>query len=131
MDAATPIDQQISWVYCDNLPATARFYHEVLGLELALDQGPARIYRTAGNSFIGLCRAFADRTVEPKGNLITLVTHEVDAWYARLTAAGVPTRGAPARHEAFDIYAFFAEDPNGYLIEFQQFLDPAWPAPRS
>ena len=26
-----------------------------------------------------------------------------------------------------DIYHFFLRDPDGYLIEVQRFLDPAWP----
>ena len=32
------------------------------------------------------------------------------------------------RSEQFNVYCFFVLDPNGYRIEFQQFLDPAWAA---
>jgi hypothetical protein len=28
-----------------------------------------------------------------------------------------------------NIYHCFLRDPNGYLIEIQRFLDPAWPRP--
>ena len=127
-DRSTPsIAQQITWVYARDLDATCRFYGEVLGLEMMLDEGSAQIYRATGDACIGVCDAFGGRVVEPRGGMITLVTDDVDAWYARLTAAGATTQGAPERHEAFNIYAFLAEDPNGYLIEFQEFLDPAWP----
>ncbi len=121
------IDQQITWVYTEDLERTAAFYGGLLGLPVVRDEGAARIFRTGPSSFIGVCRAFEDRVVEPRGGMITLVTDGVDAWYARLEAAGATLRGPPERIEAFGIYSFFAEDPNGYVIEFQKFLDPASP----
>jgi len=121
------IDQQITWVYAHDLEATCRFYGEVLGLPMTLDEGTARIFAAGGGAYIGVCEAFGGRVVEPRGGMITLVTDDVDAWYARLTDAGATTKGPPERHEAFNIYAFLAEDPNGYLIEFQEFLDQSWP----
>ena len=33
---------------------------------------------------------------------------------------------APAESPAWGIYHFFARDPNGYVIEFQHFLNPGW-----
>jgi len=127
-DRSTPqVSQQITWVYARDLEGTCRFYGEVLGLDMTLDEGKARIYRASDSAYIGICEAFGGRVVEPKGGMITLVTDDVDAWFARLEHAGATLKGAPERHEAFNIYAFLAEDPNGYLIEFQQFLDPNWP----
>ena len=35
----------------------------------------------------------------------------------------------PTLHPDFNIYHCIVRDPNGYLIEIQRFLDPAWPAP--
>ncbi len=128
MAARPDIGQQISWVYCEDLAATCPFYQKTLGLRQVMNQGTARIFLAAPGAFIGVCRAFEGRAVEPEGSMISLVTDEVDAWYERLTAAGVKTRGRPRTLEAFNIYCFFAEDPNGYVIEFQQFLDPAWSA---
>jgi catechol 2,3-dioxygenase-like lactoylglutathione lyase family enzyme len=114
----------ISWVYCDDLDTTARFYAEILGLECRRDEGDARIYATVGGAAIGLCRAFDDRVVEPRGGMISLVCDDVDSWYRRLLEHGVRIDAPPHRLEAFGIYTFFARDPNGYVIEFQQFLRP-------
>lgn len=125
---APPIAQQVSWVYTDDLAGTARFYEETLALPLALDQGPCRIYRTGASSFLGLCRARPGRFVEPRGVVVTLVTPEVDAWHARLAEAGVKIEAPPRLSETFNVYGFFAFDPNGYRIEFQAFRDPRWPA---
>lgn len=115
---------QISWVYSDDLDTAARFYADVLGLECRRDEGDARIYATAGDAFIGVCRAFADRVVEPRGGMISLVCDDVDGWYRRLRERGAEIDTAPHRLDAFGIYTFFARDPNGYVIEFQQFIDP-------
>jgi catechol 2,3-dioxygenase-like lactoylglutathione lyase family enzyme len=123
---APPIDQQVTFVYTRDLERSARFYAETLGLELVLDQGACRIFRVAGEAFLGVCTDPA-RAVVPEGFTLTFVTPDVDAWHERLAAAGVAIEGPPAENTRFRIYNFFARDPDGYLIEFQRFLDPAWP----
>ncbi len=123
------IDQQVTWIYTDDLPGTAKFYADVLGLKQVFDQGLCRILRMSPSSFLGVCVARPGRHVEPKGAVITMVSREragVDAWYARLRERGYETEGAPEAHGDFNVYCFFAKDPNGYLLEFQCFLDPAW-----
>ncbi len=125
MIARPSIDQQITFLYTLDLATTAHFYEEVMGFPLVLDQGACRIYRVAGEAFLGFCeRASAPK--EPKGILFTLVTDEVDAWYARLVAAGVQIDSPPAVNETYGIYHFYARDPNGYAIEVQRFLDAGW-----
>jgi predicted enzyme related to lactoylglutathione lyase len=117
----TDISMQISWVYTQELDSTAEFYADVLGLECIRDEGDARIFATAVSAAIGVCSAFANRVVEPKGGMISIVTDDVDAWYRRITEKGVAVAGPPHRLEQFGIYTFFVTDPNGYVIEFQQF----------
>ena len=120
-DAA--ISGQISWVYTQDLDSTAYFYANVLGLECTRDQGTARIFATGDNAWIGVCQVFADRVVEPKGGMISIISDDVDAWYRRLVDIGLSIDQAPHRLEQFGIYTFRIKDPNGYLIEFQQFVD--------
>lgn len=120
----TETDGMITWVYCDDLSKAAHFYGTLLGLALWRDAGTARIYRAGAQAFVGVCTAFEDRVVQPQGSMITLLREDVDGWYERLRQAEVPLRGAPARLDAFGIYTFFCEDPNGYVIEVQRFLEP-------
>ena len=87
------------------------------------------MFRAGRNAFLGICRAFDDRKIEPSGAMFTFVTDQVDEWYKHLAAKGVRMRGKPELLEAFNIYTLFAFDPNGYMLEFQTFLDPAWPKP--
>ncbi len=118
-----PIDRLISWVYTRSLDSTTKFYADQLGLECIRAEGGARIY-AAGGGAIGVCEAFADRVVEPQGSLISLVVDDVDAWHARLRERGVEIEAPPHRLDRFGIYTFFVRDPNGYRLEFQQFLEP-------
>ena len=121
MDTNKPsIQTQITWVYTENLEASERFYRDILGLECIRDEGKARIFRTAGDAAIGVCEVFEDRVVEPKGSMISLVTDDVDSWYEKLMQARIESE-PPHRLEQFGIYTFFARDPSGYIIEFQQF----------
>ncbi len=123
------IAQQVTWVYTEDLPGTARFYNEAIGLELVLDQGGCRIFKTSETSFLGVCKVRPGRHVEPKGVVITLVTPDVDGWHEALKARGVTILEPPAYHASFDVYCFFATDPNGYKLEFQTFRDPSWKMP--
>ena len=60
--------------------------------------------------------------------ILTLVCEDVDGWYDYLQEKGVAIEKAPSFNEKFNIYHIFFRDPNGYLLEIQRFLDPAWPA---
>jgi catechol 2,3-dioxygenase-like lactoylglutathione lyase family enzyme len=121
-----PIDQQVTFLYTRDLEKTSHFYEEVLGLELVLDQGSCRIYRTSADSFLGFCQR-EEAPQEPQGIIFTLVTAAVDEWYAYLTARGITFEKPPELNPTYQIYHCFLRDPNGYLLEIQQFLDPAWP----
>ena len=119
--------QQITWVYTQDLDGTCQFYAESLGLEQVLDQGACRIFRSTGDSFIGICNVRPGREMNPNGVVISFVTNDVDGWYQRLLARGVTFDAPPELSNAFNVYSCFARDPNGYRIEFQRFVDPKWP----
>ncbi|MGJ3238524.1 MAG: VOC family protein [Anaerolineae bacterium] len=125
MNEKLPIAEQITFLYCENLATTAPFYEDVLGLELALDQGSCRIYHISGRTaYLGLCERATPR--EKDGVIFTLVTPDVDGWYERITAQGIKCEYAPRLNDTYNIYHFFVKDPNGYLIEFQHFPTLDW-----
>jgi catechol 2,3-dioxygenase-like lactoylglutathione lyase family enzyme len=121
---AAPFDQQVTFLYTSDLAATARFYEEIIGLPLALDQGSCRIYQVSADSFLGFCER---EGAMPSGVIITFVTQDVDGWYERLLARGVAFEKTPTFNPVYNIYHCFLRDPNGYLLEIQRFCDPAWP----
>jgi catechol 2,3-dioxygenase-like lactoylglutathione lyase family enzyme len=120
-----PFDQQITFLYTRDLEATAHFYEDILGLPLVLDQGDCRIYRVIQSSYVGFCQR-SSAPEQPSGVTLTLVTPDVDEWYRHLTDQGVAFEQPPALNPKYDIYHCFLRAPNGYLIEIQRFLDPAW-----
>ncbi len=123
------IDQQVTFLYTRNLVKTARFYEEVMGLSLVLDQGSCRIYRVSSDGFLGFCRRDTAPEV-PQGIIFTFATREVDAWYRYLQEQGVDFEKPPAHNPDYNIYHCFLRDPNGYLLEIQEFRNPAWAAHR-
>ena len=122
------IDAQVTFLYTHDLDSTTPFYSDTLGLQLAYEQPSARFYYVGPSSFIGIVFARPGRYVEPKGVVFTLLTSDVDGWYQYLTNRGATPLGPPKLGQS--AYTFFIQDPNGYLIEFQQFVDPKWPGPK-
>lgn len=117
-------DYTITFFYYDDIASVAPFYEDVLGFELVLDQGMARIYRVAGHCFFGIVDGNRGhlRHQESSAVLLTIVAEDVAGWHARLKAKAVPKltdilRGTYCEH-------FFFEDPAGYAIEVQRFHDP-------
>ena len=118
------IKSQITWIYTENLEQTCHFYARSIGLELELDEGLAQIFTVTSTAKIGVCTAMDNfRVTEPKGSMITFVCDDVDGWYERLLERGVTILESPHILKKFNIYTLFVEDPNGYVIEFQKFLD--------
>ena len=121
-----PITQQITFLRVADLATTAHFYEQILGLELALDQGTCRIYRVTPTSFVGFCTQISVPADAPGGVILTLVSEQVDEWYVVLQQRGVSFEKAPALNPKFQIYHCFLRDPDGNLIEIQRFADPRW-----
>jgi catechol 2,3-dioxygenase-like lactoylglutathione lyase family enzyme len=124
----SPFEQFVTFIYVRDLDASAAFYGDLLGLPLTLDQGSCRIYRVASAAFLGICQR-RDAVDPPSSGalILTLVTHDVDEWHRYLAEHGVVVDKPPRYNPAYNIYHCFLHDPDGYLIEIQRFLDPAWP----
>ena len=118
---------QITFLYYKDLSEPSKFYGDLFGFKLEIDQGWAKIYRVSESSYLGI----VDETrgtlnwAPEKSALVTLVTatiDEVDEWYEKLQNAGVKIRSEPQTHDEIGIRGFFLEDPAGYVIEIQHFL---------
>jgi catechol 2,3-dioxygenase-like lactoylglutathione lyase family enzyme len=120
----TPFDAAITFCYVPDLETTARFYEDVLGLPLVVDQGDCRIYRVRGGGYLGFCER--DAAPRPETVLLTLVTDDVEGWHKRLVQAGTPVDQEPAHNPGYKITHAFYRDPAGYRLEIQRFDDPDW-----
>jgi len=120
------LQSQITFLYYNDLARAARFYEEILKLELCDDQGDARIYRVAEKAFVGIVDGAKGhcRAQETNAVLITLVADDVEAWYDYLKECGVKLLTEVKQPGGFPVKCFFFEDPEGYQYEVQRFLDP-------
>jgi catechol 2,3-dioxygenase-like lactoylglutathione lyase family enzyme len=121
-----PLEKEcgITFYYYEDIHAVAPFYEQILGFELVLDQGMARIYRIAGNAYFGIVDGNKGHLPHrpESATLLTIVSEDVAGWHARLSNADVEglseiLRGTYCEH-------FFFQDPAGYAIEIQRFHDP-------
>jgi hypothetical protein len=112
----------ILFLNTQDLSGIRKFYQKEIGLSLWLDQGGCVILKH-GNFLLGFCQG----TQEPFHGMITFFYEskmEVDQIYHRLIEQ---SEEAPRVNEKFQIYHFFAKDPEGRRLEFQQFLHPLDP----
>ena len=128
--ARAPFGQQVVFLDTRDLARTADFYERILGLRLARDQGRCRVYHVAGGAYLGFCErgggpaSIASEHAQTDGVVLTLVTDDVDGWFAHLRAAGAPVVKEPADNPPYRIYNAFVRDPSGYLVEIQRFWEP-------
>ena len=104
----------------------ASFYEQVLGLERVVDQGWARIYRIGGSAYLGVVAGEKGFHQPQQKNavLISLVVDDVSQWYDALRARGIKLLSGLQHKEDIGLRCFFLEDPGGYTLEVQQFLEP-------
>ena len=121
------ISAGITFFYYDDIEPAGEFYEKTLGFELVEDQKWAKIYRIHGNAYVGVVdgkKGFR-QTQESSAVLLTVLVNDVDAWYERLKGKGVPILAEIETHEDIKVRCFFAQDPGGYALEFQRFMNPA------
>lgn len=116
----------ITFFYYNDLAEAARFYEDLLGLELVEDQGWARLYRVSERAFFGIVDGAKGYHPVRKENsvMLTLVTDDVERWYEALSDAGAALETSIQVHEDIGVKGFFLRDPGGYVVEIQSFLNP-------
>ena len=92
------------------------FYVNRLGCEIWMVQADCRIYRH-GNFLFGFC----ERETTDSRAMLTFIFDsraEIDALYEKFSDRAL---NRPALNEKYDIYHFFARDPEERTVEFQYF----------
>ena len=105
-----------------DLKKTQEFYTGFLGFSLEKDQGKCQRYAIPGGGKIGFC-SHIQVNAHPGSPIITFITNEVDQVYEDLINRGLIVQKKPEKNPYFHIYHFFIQDPNGYTVEIQKFLE--------
>jgi catechol 2,3-dioxygenase-like lactoylglutathione lyase family enzyme len=122
MQQASPYDAFIPFFPAHDLAATRDFYERELGLELEREEARCLVFRVGGGH-LGFC-LHDGPLPEREALTLSLVAAEVDALYQRLRGLGVEVEQGPRRNEHYQVYHFFARDPDGYRIEVRRFIEP-------
>jgi len=104
------------------LQEIVEFYVSDIGMHVWLEQEDCVIL-SHGNLLLGFCHR---ETPEVDG-MITFFYPEkedVDAMYDMLSSIAT---SQPTMNEKYQIYQFFAQDPEGRALEFQAFMHPIEP----
>ena len=120
------VELTITFFYYRDLAAAMRFYEEVMGFTLAVDQRWSKIYRIGGGAHLG-------RVDEAKGMhksapvkpvQLCIRVPDVDAWFDYAKARKVANLSKLFVNDPLGIRAFVFEDPEGYQIEVQSATRP-------
>ena len=112
----------ITFLYYKDLAGALAFYEDVMGFELAIDQGHlAKILRMADGAHIGLVDEAKGmhKWAETRPVQVCIRVPDVDAWYAHVQAHGVAGLSRMFENDAIGIRAFVFDDPEGYQLEIQ------------
>jgi catechol 2,3-dioxygenase-like lactoylglutathione lyase family enzyme len=115
----------IVWFYYRDMEGIQRFYEDVMGFDLIVDQGWTKIYPIGPTAYFGIVdeqRGMHSFT-EQKAVTLSLLTDDLDGWYQYLSNHdGIEMRSEEISDT--DLYrAFVAYDPEGYYLEWDVFKD--------
>ncbi len=135
------ITGQVTFLYytdlasASNFESAAEFYGGVLGLEVAHDLGWARLYAVSDTATVGIVKdgsGYHAATNGEKPVMLSIITDDVDGWFARLQEAGVtilsPLKPLETKLKSGNspdrapVRGFLVEDPGGYTVEIFTWL---------
>jgi predicted enzyme related to lactoylglutathione lyase len=112
----------ITFLYYRDLERAFAFYRDIMGFDLAIDQGHlAKIMQMADGAHIGLVDEAhgMHEWAETRPVQVCIRVPDVDGWYAYLAAQGVANLSRMFVNDSIGIRAFVCDDPEGYQIEVQ------------
>ena len=121
------INGTITWLYYKDMLKMQQFYEEVIGLELIVDQGWAKVYRVTDSGYIGLVdeRRGMHQFSEDKAVTVSVIINDLDGWYNYVkTNQTFELRSKEIGAGPDNMYrAFVGFDPEGYFHEFDRFYE--------
>ncbi|MEM8862821.1 MAG: VOC family protein [Chloroflexota bacterium] len=116
----------VQWLYYTDLPAVQTFYEQLLGVEMICDQGWAKLYQISPSSLIGLVDGAKGlhKVTDSARVTVSFFTQDVESWFEKAkSTAGFELRTPEITDESGLVKIFVGYDPDGYFLEWDQFLD--------
>lgn len=119
------VQATVLWLYYQDVPAIEDFWEELLGVDLMVDQGWAKVYQASATGFIGPVdgsRGLHSAT-EEKAVTVSFFTDDVEAWLDRARTLQLELRTPELTDESGRVSVFVGYDPEGHFLEWDTFLD--------
>ena len=116
-----PNQLAITFLYYRDLATAMRFYEDVLGLTLAIDQGWSKIYEICPGAHVGLVDETRgmNKWATTKPVQLCIRVSDVDGWYDYARTRQLANLSDLFVNDEIGIRAFVFNDPEGYQIEIQ------------
>ena len=110
--------KQVTHFYYQDLSRAQKFYSEILGLN-RLEEN---VYMISPDTYLALHAVDSLHPASlPKSTALALLTDQLPQWYRHIRQKEVPVRFAYKSGIGNAHDGFVVEDPEGYLLEFEQF----------
>lgn len=119
------VQGNIIWLYYKSLANAQRFYTDMMGFKLLVEQSFATVYRSSETGFIGLVDGAQGLHPfsEEKAVTVSFFTDDIQSWFSHFKARGVRLHTPSIAVESQAVETFVAYDVGGYFLEFDRFLD--------
>jgi lactoylglutathione lyase len=120
------IEGQITFTYYNDLEAAAEFYGDVMGFELVIDVGFAKVYRVYGETHVGIVdgKLGSIKAADEKPVMISFIVDDIESWHVYLKERGVDVFQPPMEAAYLKMKTMLFRDPEGYVLEVLEFLTP-------
>lgn len=115
----------VVWFYYKDMEGIQRFYEDVMGFDMIVDQGWTKIYQVGPTGYFGLVDETRGmhRATDQKGVTMSFLTDNIDEWFEYLSNHDAVEMRHDAVVEEEPYRAFVAYDPEGYYLEWDVFND--------
>ena len=112
----------ITWLYYRDLPRAQKFYEDIMGLKMEVDQGWSVIYKIVDGAYVGLVNGTHGyhKANNIKPVILCLNVEDADAWHKKLVYNGLEIETLPQESERLKVKVFMFKDIEGYTIEIQE-----------
>jgi hypothetical protein len=129
--APAAVQDQVTFLYYEDLAAPREFYGKTLGFKAYYEQQWVSLYRVAAGAGIGVAQVTGGQltaNIKRDAAMVSIVTNDVESVFKRLRqTAGVVVQKEIYDHPQVPIRAFLLRDPGGYSVEFFQWRKEAGP----
>jgi catechol 2,3-dioxygenase-like lactoylglutathione lyase family enzyme len=121
------LEGTLTLFYYDDLKKAFNFYNDIIGFDFVADFGYVKIFKVIECALLGLVdgQLGSHRTSPSKPVRLVVMVKNIDPWFKKIKYGGVETlEDEPFTGKKMNLKGFTFEDPEGYTVEFVQYLTP-------